>query len=178
MGKSKLAPVDEKYNREMLSILKASPIDANGLSLYFDKSPDIFEIARMKYTFSEHLGYFEDEHLKGFASLGFYQALIKGNMENVFTFYHFYLLPEARGKKIPRLAMKEFFNQAQKTSANFGISITLKGNRSTEAYIGSQPDEWMPPTRVIDNLVVKTILFSKPMKNDTNYKVKIGRAHV
>ncbi len=110
--------------------------------------------------------------LKGFASLGYYHALIKGNIEEVFTFYNFYLLPEARGKKIPRLAMKEFFQQVRKSSANYGISITLKGNRSTEAYIGRQPDEWMPPTRVIDDLVVKTILFSKPIRNQTNYKVR------
>ncbi len=44
MNKSELIPIDERYNKEMLSILKASPINANGLSLYFDKSPDIFEI--------------------------------------------------------------------------------------------------------------------------------------
>jgi hypothetical protein len=68
--------------------------------------------------------------------------------------------------------MKDFFQRVRKTSSNYGIVITLKGNRATEWYIGRRIDEWMPPSRVIDELVVKTILFSKPKKNHTKYKVR------
>lgn len=172
MDNFKILPINEQYNSEMLSILKASPINANGLSLYFDKSPDIFKIPGMKYSLTKHAGFFIDEKLKGFGSLGYYDALIKGRKENVFTFYNFYLLPEARGKKIPEFAAKEFFGHVRTQTANYGLSITMKGNRPAESYIDGRRDGWMPSTRVIDDLIVKTILFSKPKKNNTAYKVR------
>jgi hypothetical protein len=174
MDNCKLIRVDKTFNKDMLSILAASPINASGLHIYFDKSPDIFEIPRMKYSAGEHFGFFMDDSLKGFGSLGYFNALVKGQIEKVFTFYNFYLLPEARGKKIPYLAMKEFFSGVT-GNANYGISITMKGNRSTESYIGRRIDHWMPPTRVIDELVVKSILFALPKKNETNYTIRNAR---
>lgn len=167
----KILSIDESYNSQMLPILEASPIQANGLSLYFDKSPNIFEIARMKYTQSEHLGFFRGDELMGFASLGYYDALIKGKEEQIFTFYNFYLKPEARGRMLAERAMKEFLFEA-KGKANYGISVTLKGNRKVESYVGRHVYDWMPPIRIIDELAVKSIFFSLPKKNRTNYTVR------
>lgn len=172
MNSFDIRDIDEQYNNEMLSIVKASPINANGLGLYFDKSPDIFNISRMKFSASEHLGFFMDEELKGFGSLGYYDALVKGQTESVFSFYNFYLLPEARGKKIIDHAVMEFFSRVKKSPANYGISITLKGNRAVESYLNKKFKDPVPPFRVIDDLVVKTILFSKKKKNNTSYKVR------
>lgn len=174
MDNYKLFRLDETYNKEMLSILAASPVNAGGLSLYFDKSPDIFEISRMKYPVSEHLGFFTGEMLKGFGSLGYNDAMVKGQKENVFTFYNLYLLPESRGKQVPYLAIKEFIKSAQ-GNANYGISVTMKGNRSAESYIGRQIGGWMPPTRVIDELIIKSMLFAFPKKNETNYRIRNAR---
>ncbi len=167
----KILDIDESYNNQMLPILEASPIQADGLQLYFDKSPDIFEIPRMKYTNSEHLGFFLDNELKGFASLGYFDALIGGKKEQIFTFYNFYIKPEARGKILAERAMKEFFSRAS-GKANYGISVTMKGNRQVESYIGRRVYDWMPPSRIIEELVVKSILFSFPKKNKTNFTVR------
>ena len=174
MDNTQLILLDESFNQEMLSILEGSPVTTNGLSLYFDKTPDIFEISRFKYSESTHLGFFINGSLKGFGSLGYYNALVQGNVEKVFTFYNFYLLPEARGKQIPLQAMKTFFFNAE-GKANFGISITMKGNRSAESYIGRKTESWMPATKVIDELVVKSILFAFPKKNETSYTVRNAR---
>jgi hypothetical protein len=171
MAKVEVIPLDTTFNIEMLDILSASPIRAGGLKILFDKSPDLFAIARMKYTDSVHRGFVVDGKLKGFSSLGFFKALVEANVEEVFTFYHFYLLPEARGKKIPLLAMREFFELA-KGKANYGLSITMKGNRSAESYIGSRPGEWMPPTKIIDDLVVKSIFMVFPHKNHSAFIVR------
>ena len=174
MDNYKLLRVDETYNKAMLAILAASPVNAGGLSLYFDKSPNVFEISHMKYPVSEHLGFFTGDVLKGFGSLGYNEALVKGEKEKVFTFYNFYLIPEARGKQVPYMAMKEFITSVQ-GNANYGISITIKGNRSVENYIGRRFGGWMPPTRVIDELVIKSILFALPKKNETNYAIRNAR---
>ena len=169
-----IAPIDESYNRQMLSILANSPIVANGLSLCFDKAPDIFAIPRLKYSTSEHAGFFQQESLKGFASLGYYDAFVGGQEERVFTFYNFFLLPELRGDRIAGMAMKEFFSRARE-KANYGISVTLKGNRPAESYIGRQVHDWMPPTRIIDELVVKSIFLSYSKQNKTEYPVRNAR---
>jgi len=167
----KILSIDESYNSQMLPILEASPIQANGLNLYFDKSPDIFKIARMKYTQSEHLGFFRGDELMGCASLGYYDALIKGEKEQIFTFFNFYLKPEARGRMLAERAMKEFFFETN-GKANYGISVSMKGNRKVESYIGRDVYNWMPPIRIIDELVVKSIIFSLPKQNRTKYIVR------
>lgn len=163
--------LDNTYNQAMLDILSKAPINANGLHLQFDKSPDIFTIPRLKYSSNDHLGFFIKDELKGFGSLGYFDAIVQGQVEKVFTFYNFYLLPAARGKQIPALAMKEFFKRV-KGRSNFGISITMKGNKAAESYMGYAHDEWMPKRRIIDQLVVKSILFARPKKNDTAYVVR------
>lgn len=169
-----IIPIDSTYNQQMLEILSNAPINANGLHLHFDKSPDIFTIPRLKYSSNDHLGFFINGVLSGFGSLGYFDALVQGRKENVFTFYNFYLVPEARGKQIPAIAMKEFLHKAKAVS-NFGISITMKGNRPAESYMSKVHDEWMPQRRVIDQLVVKSILFSRPKKNESSYTVRNAR---
>ncbi len=173
-GNYHIEPIGEFYNDEMLSIIKASPIVAKGLELYFDKSPDIFEIGRMKYEECKHVGFFLNDELKGFASIGYSNALIGGTKEKVFTLFHFYLLPEARGRHFPEKAVKFFFEDQQDRS-NFGCFVTMKGNRQAESFIGRQGYRWIPPSRVIDDLVVKSIFFSFPKKNHTSYTVRNAR---
>ena len=172
MSEYTLIPLTENDNQRMLDVLKASPINANGLSLYFDKSPNIFEIPHLKYFNGKHLGFIKDNELKGFGSLGYYDAMVKGNKETVFTFYNFYLLPEARGKKLPGLAVRELMKDVQSSGANYGIALTMRGNRAAESYIGRRADEGIPHSRVADDLIAKTIFFSKPLKNKTPYKVR------
>ena len=171
MDNYRMLPIDESYNSEMISIIQSSPINAVGLSLCFDKSPDIFEISRLHYSDCKHIGYFLNNELKGFASLGYHDALINGKLEKVFTLYHFYLKPEARGRHLPEKAAKIFIDDAS-GKTDFGYCITMKGNRQVESYIGRQAYNWSPPSRIIDELVVKSILFSFPHKNKTSYSVR------
>lgn len=166
-----ITPIDESYNQQMLPILEASPIQAGGLKLYFDKSPDIFKISRLKYPTSQHLGFFQENKLMGFASIGYYDVLIGGEKEQVFTFYNFYIKPEARGKRLAERALKQFIGTTH-GKANYGVIVTMKGNRHIESYIGRQVYDWLPKSRVIDELIVKSILFSIPKRNKTNYQVR------
>lgn len=96
---------------------------------------------------------------------------IEGKKEKVFTFYHFYLLPEARGRHLPEKAAKQFLEDAA-GKTNFGYYVTMKGNRPVESYIGRQGYSWSLPSVKTDELVVKSILFSFPQKNKTGYRVR------
>ncbi len=169
-----VSEIDESFNTRMLPILESSPIYAGGLSLYFDKSPDIFHIPHLKYTSGRHLGFFLGTELKGFASLGYYNAWVGGQEEKVFTFYNFYITPEARGNHLASMAMQDFFKHAQ-ARANFGIALSIKGNHPVESYVGQQICDGSPPSRILDEWVVKSILISFPIKNKTNYTIRNAR---
>lgn len=164
-------PVDRKYNDEMISIIRSSPIHAGKMRLYFDLSPDVFRMSELKYSEHIHLGFFLKNELKGFASLGYHDALIGGELQKVFTIYHFYLKQEARGSYMPLKAGKLFVEDASFKS-NFGSYVTMKGNRQVEIFIGRQGSNWTPPSRIMDELVVKSILFSFPKRNNTAYTLR------
>lgn len=166
-----ISPIDESYNRQMLAILESSPINAGGLTLFFDKSPDLFAITHMKYEDSKHVGFFKGNELKGFASFGLSEAYINGKVENVFTLYNFYLLKEARGNRLPQKALKTFISN-ERNNAIFGTMVVMKGNRQAESFIGRKGYSWIPPSKIIGDLIVKSIIFSFPMKNRTIYRVR------
>lgn len=171
MADDKIITVDGSYNSEMLEVLNASPMQAGRLRLCFDKSPDIFTIGRLKYKDNLHLGFLVDGKLKGFASLGFYDALLDGVPETVYSIYHFYILPEARGRGLPVRAGKLMADRVAETNARCGLSVTLKGNRATESYMIKQYDDWAPQLATVGQLVVKSILFSRRIRNHTSYTV-------
>lgn len=58
------------------------------------------------------------------------------------------------------------------TNANFGIALTMKGNRAAESYVGNRTAKGVPVSRVIDELVVNTLLFSKKLKSTGNYTIR------
>ncbi len=171
MNEIRILPLDSSHNERMISIMKASPVNANGLVLSFEKSPSVFAVSEMKYHDCRHLGFFCEGILKGFASMGYFDAYLKGVKETFFMFYNFYLLPEIRGMRLPEKAMKLFFSDTAEKAA-MGLAVTLKGNRQAESFIGRQGYEWMPPSRIFSDWIVKSILFSIPVKNKTGYFVR------
>jgi hypothetical protein len=167
-----MIPIDELQNNLMIPIMQAAAIQSGGLELYFDKSPDMFRISRMHFCKSRHLGFYDNEKMVGYGAVGFYDALVKGVNEKIYTLYNFYLLKEARGKKIPLLAVRHFLEDALKEKASFGLALTLKGNKATESYVEHPEASWLPRVKYLENWINQSIVFSKPMKNDTGYKVR------
>lgn len=167
----RILPVNEAYNDQILRIMEAAPIHAKGLGIRFDKSPDVFALPRMKYPECFHLGFFSDESLKGVASLGFHNSLIEGKEENIFTLFNFYILPEARGNHLSARAVREFIPLIRER-ARFGFAVTMKGNKPAESYISRTGDSFLPPSRIIDRLCIKSIILSSPRKNHTQFTVR------
>jgi hypothetical protein len=172
MEEVSIVSIDELQNNQMIPVMKKSTIKSAGLELYFDKSPDLFSIARMHFSKNKHLGFYIHDQLVGFGGLGYYWAMVKGVEEKLFTFFNFYLLPEARGRKIPSLAGRKFIEEARNEKALFGLSLALKGNKAVETYLSKKDFSWMPPYRILEDWVTHSIFFSKPMKNNTSYHVR------
>lgn len=171
MPSCQLHPLDESANDQMLSLIKNSPMSAGGLELYFDKSPDVFRFSKLKFDQSIHAGLYSDAELKGMAAVGFYDALVQGRQERVFTFYNLYLKKEMRGQHLPEFIMRELFPKV-KELADFGIATTLRGNRPVENIVERRYDEGMSQIRIVDTLDLKSILFSLPKRNETGLLVR------
>jgi GNAT superfamily N-acetyltransferase len=171
MENFKIQPIDESHNPAMLAIQEAAPVKAGGLTVCFDKSPDMFFISRMKYTDSMHVGFFLNGELKGFASCGYSDVRLNRQTTTIFTLYNFYLLPEARGRRLPEKAVREFLSDAR-GKASCGMLVTMKGNRQAESFIGRRGYSWIPPSRIITDWEVKSILFSYPVRNNSKYMVR------
>lgn len=167
----RILPVNEAHNDQILRIMEAAPIHAKGLGIRFDKSPDVFALPRMKYSECFHLGFFSDESLKGVGSLGFHDSLIDGKEENIFTLFNFYILPEARGNHLSARAVREFIPLIRER-ARFGFAVTMMGNKPAESYISRTGDSFLPPSRIIDRLCIKSIILSSPRKNQTPFTVR------
>lgn len=167
----RILPVDQSYNDQMISILRSAPVSSGFLTVCFDKSPDIFAIPGMKFSECLHLGFFRGDELKGFGSLGYHDVLIGGKPEKVFCLFHFYLLPEARGRHFPEKAFEIFLNEFS-GKAKSGYYITLKGNKQAESFIGRRPHSRIPPSAIGGDLLVRSLIFSLPHKNRTRYSVR------
>jgi hypothetical protein len=167
----RILPVNEAYNDQILRIMEEAPIHAKGLGIRFDKSPDVFALPRLKYSECFHLGIFSDESLKGVASLGFYNSLVEGKEETIFTLFNFYILPEARGNHLSARATRDFIPLIRERG-RFGIAVTMKGNKPVESYLNHTEGSFVLPSRIIDGLCIKSIILSSPRKNQTPFTVR------
>jgi hypothetical protein len=163
--------IDERYNSQMLAILHASPVKAGGLGICFDKEPDMFAQPAIKYFLAKHVGLFDGEILKGFGSVGYYDALIGGVKEPIFYYHNFYVLPEARGQNFVFRAGMHFLEDHHDKNVA-GFSIAMKGNKPVESYFTHPVVDSMMTVKVLDSLEIKNIIFAFPKKNSTPFTVR------
>jgi hypothetical protein len=173
MSHIRIGFLDKSHNTGMLGILRSAPITTDNITLCFDRQPDIFILPEIKYERFYYLGFFVDNILSGFVLNGYYKALVNGEPETVFHATDYYVLPEARGKgfsfKISDYLLRETYNNAK-----LGYLIIMEGNKKAMSLIGRRHPRfpYMPWTRVINKLDVRTIMITWPMKPGTGYSVR------
>ena len=50
--------IGRSYNAEMLGILNENPIESSGLTICFDRKPNIFKKIEIKYDQGKYIGFF------------------------------------------------------------------------------------------------------------------------
>ncbi len=173
MGRYYLKFLDKSYNSEMLGILESAPITTDNIKLCFDRQPDIFSMAEIKYKSFSYLGFFHEDILEGFVMIGYHNAQVNGIPETVFHFTDYYIRKEGRGKgfsyNISDYLFKETYNNAK-----VGYGIIMDGNKEALSLLGRRHPRYpfMPWTRIINKLDVKTILLAFPVKLDNTYTIR------
>jgi hypothetical protein len=165
--------LDKSYNDEMLGILKSAPITTDNIKMCFDRQPDIFRMAEIKYNPYSYLGFLHDDILEGFVMIGYHNGQVNGSSEPVFHFTDYYIKPEGRSKgfsyNISNYLFKETGNDAR-----LGYGVIMEGNKEALGLLGRRHPKYpfVPWTRIINKLDVKTILLALPVKQDHNYTIR------
>jgi len=163
-----------EHNAEMLEILKENPIESNGLALCFDREPDIFKMAQLKYDPVKYIGFFKNEKLLGFGLIGYFNAYVNGKPEQVFHFTDLYVKESGRYKGFYYRASPLFFGESYEKKC-WGYSIIMHGNVNAEGYISRQHKNFplIPPSRILATLDVRNVIITFKKKEDKRYKILV-----
>jgi hypothetical protein len=110
----------------MLAILRRSPVETAGLTLCFDRQPDIFTMADLKYDPAAWSGLFESGVLAGFGLVGCHQAYVNGAVHPVMRVTDFYVQPEFRGRGFLKGVLPRFFDEGASV-ASLGYVVIIRG---------------------------------------------------
>jgi hypothetical protein len=172
----RILPLDHRHNQAMLKILHESPIEAGGLAICFDRQPDIFAMAELKYSPLIWGGFFEGEELAGFALVGHHEAYVNGRITPVMHFANCYIRPQSRGRGYLRAALP-FFLSERHADASIGYAVVMKGNRAAESKLGDKLAEapWHLRSKKIAGLVANSIFLSLRRRSKPAFAVRTAR---
>jgi hypothetical protein len=171
---TEIRPLDRSHNRTMLDILRLCPVRFGGVTLCFDRQPDIFVMADLKYGPPVWNGVFENGQLMGFALTGYHQAHVNGEPRQVLHFTDTYFHPSARGRGYLITHVPQFFDEGR---ASLGYAVRLNGSRAPANGARKQ----IPLTRsgissvFVSDLVVQNILLLPPRRRQSALQVRHAR---
>jgi hypothetical protein len=173
---TQVRPLDRRDNPAMLEILRQSPIEAGGLSICFDRQPDIFAMADLKYAPAVWRGFYEGDVLAGFGMVGYHSAYVNGSVTPVMHVTDCYIRPGSRGRGYLKSALGYFADEGA-GRARIGYAVVMKGNRAAEAQIGDRfagtPSGLK--SRIMGDLVAKSIVLAYPRRASTHIRVRRAR---
>lgn len=169
-------PLDSRHNGAMLEILHQSPIETGGLSICFDRLPNIFAMAELKYNPAVWGGFFDDGKLEGFAMVGHHKAYVNGSVTQVMHITDCYIRPQSRGRGYLKQAIPFFFGGGYR-GASLGYAVVMKGNRPAEAQLGDRfaSEPWPLRSRIVGTLVAKNILITFARRKRARFPVRTAR---
>ena len=168
-----IEPVDRRYNTEMLNVLRSSPNNTENLTVCFDRQPDFFRLAEIRYNPYYYYGFFRLDQLKGFCGIGYHDAMVNGLRETVFHMRDYYVSEEARGKGFGYKVTEKFYKETCNRSF-VGYVIILSGNKASLHYVGRKNASfpYIPFSRIINQLDVRNIILTWPVRNSRDYIIR------
>jgi hypothetical protein len=168
-----LRKISREWNWEMLRILGETPVETPGLSIVFDRQPNIFAIPRLFSERVECVGFFRGASLAGFAMLMFQHRLVNGTPRTVAYFGNAHVKKEARGRGFANRAAG-YLSREMRGVCDLGYAVVMAGNRAAGRFIGrdwpGQPN--LVHAKVIATLRAKNILVMGRKREGEGYRVR------
>ncbi|MGZ5468795.1 MAG: hypothetical protein ACXW2O_02635 [Candidatus Aminicenantales bacterium] len=168
-----LEEISRERNGDMLRIMEDSPIETRGMTIGFERAPDIFAIPEL---FSERVacvGFLKGEELFGFAMMSFQERYVDGAPRSVMYYGNVHVKTEGRGHGFFYRVSDRIF-RCRDGRSEIGYAIVMSGNRTAEKFIGrgkpGYPD--FPASRVIGVLSARNILILGRTKESAEFSVR------
>ena len=160
------------WNKQMLAILRESPVETKGLTICFDKSPDIFRIPELKSEHYQCAGFFKGQELVGFGIQLYYQAYVNGSPKTIGHLCNLYVKKEERGHGFFLKATDYFYKHTYK-AVDLGYAIVMQGNKAAEALITRRYPEYPyhPYAKVVSYLDVRSILITSRKRESKKFTI-------
>jgi len=126
-GIFELKEIDTRWNEHMLNIVQDSPIESNGLKIFFDRHPDIFFLPSLMSEKLRCCGFFLRNKLEGFAMMLNRKVFVNGDIKLVPYFGYLVVSRNARGRGF-LYKMSDFFFDEYSHPASVGYFIVMHGN--------------------------------------------------
>ena len=167
--------IDKKWNRQMLQILKQSPVETPLLKIVFDREPDIFTIPEKKSAKLKCTGLFIRNRLAGFAMMLYREVLVKGQKQMVLYFGDMVVHPFARGKGFLYRVSDAFLKGV--TDKMMGYAVIMQGNRAAKRMLNRFHPRYpnMPYSKMIGEWHAINILLTFSISRKTDVSVRHAR---
>jgi len=171
-----LKEIDREWNGDMLRILEESPVEIKGLTICFNREPDIFAVPRL---YSEHVkcvGFFKGDELVGFAMLMFQNRYVNGEPRIVMYCGNVHVKEAGRHEGFVYRASDHLFEETYQQS-DLGYAVVMKGNKAAERFIGRRKPEYpnLPYSKTISTLCAKNIWIMGRKKENKKYQIRHAR---
>ena len=168
-----LKELSKENNPGMLKILRDSPIESNRTLFCFDRDPDIFYMAELKYDRYVFTGFYRLDELVGFALIGYHLAYVNGKPEYIGNLANFFVNNKGRGRGFFYRASPVLFKNINR-DIKIGYSVVMQGNQNAESHIARHHEKFpdIPHSKVINTLVVRTILILFKKKESNKYIIR------
>jgi len=172
-GIFELKEIDKRWNEQMLSIVRDSPIESNGLKIFFDRHPDIFFLPSIMSEKIRCCGFFVKNKLEGFAMMLGRKVFIHGDIILVPYFGYLVLSQNARGKGF-LYKMSDFFFDEYSHQASVGYFIVMHGNIAAKKLLNRFHPKYprMPYSKLIGYWKVHNRLLIFKLRENSKYRVR------
>ena len=169
----RIGPLSRDQNAAMLRILNASPIESDGTLIGFERNPNVFALADLKYDNPVYTGFFRKNELMGFGLMGCYQAYVNGRPEPVCHATHFHITPEGRQRGFYYRASRSLFHESLR-DARIGYALMMVGNRQAESLVARRHERYpdVPHSKIIARCEAKNILVSWKRREHGRYRIR------
>jgi hypothetical protein len=160
----------------MLSIVRQSPIESNGLKLVIDRGPDIFFIPRLRSSEIESVGFFLNDQLVGFALMLSKKVMVKGISSTVLYFGNLVVGKQKRSKVLLH-RMSDFYLKERTGETSFGYFLIMQGNLPAQSLLNRFHPRFpnLPHSKVIGQWIVRNIILLHPLRQKRTYRVHKAR---
>jgi len=165
----RLRVLDDGWNRRLLDLARISPVKTEGLSIHFDRSPDIFTIPKLTSYKYRCLGLFKQEDLAGYAIATYQERYIDGEVADVLYLGNMHVIERGLGKVfLEKLSQRFKRIVPSNTDVEYLYAYVIGKNIPAMKLVETGHLQ----SSVIGKIVMATIFLVTPKKVSSKYRVR------